>query len=136
MPTEMSEFLFRYVLNNNPYMLKENIESYKALNEHDLLVTYKNGSMEIFDTFLNTSRQVNKIQNNNEEQLKLSFKRKLQTLMNRRWVTQEELAKRINSSQQMVSRYLTGQSIPSAITLKKIADALNCNINEFYDDYF
>ena len=136
MPTEMSEFLFRYVLNNNPYMLKENMESYKALNEHDLLVTYKNGSMEIFDTFLNTSRQVNKIQNNNEEQLKLSFKRKLQTLMNRRWVTQEELAKRINSSQQMVSRYLTGQSIPSAITLKKIADALNCNINEFYDDYF
>lgn len=136
MPTEMSEFLFKYVLNNNPYMSKENVESYKALNEHDLLVTYKNGTMEIFDTFLNTSRQVNKIQDNNEEQLKLSFKRKLQTLMNRRWITQEELAKRINSSQQMVSRYLTGQSIPSAITLKKIADALNCNINEFYDDYF
>ena len=136
MPTEMSEFLFKYVLNNNPYMSKENVESYKALNEHDLLVTYKNGTMEIFDTFLNTSRQVNKIKDNNDEQLKLSFKRKLQTLMNRRWITQEELAKRINTSQQMISRYLTGQSIPSAITLKKIADALNCNINEFYDDYF
>lgn len=136
MPTEMSEFLFKYVLNNNPYMSKENVESYKALNEHDLLVTYKNGTMEIFDTFLNTSRQVNKIKDNNDEQLKLSFKRKLQTLMNRRWITQEELAKRINTSQQMISRYLTGQSIPSAITLKKIADALDCNINEFYDDYF
>lgn len=136
MTTEMSEFLFKYVLNNNPYMSKENVESYKALNEHDLLVTYKNGTMEIFDTFLNTSRQVNKIKDNNDEQLKLSFKRKLQTLMNRRWITQEELAKRINTSQQMISRYLTGQSIPSAITLKKIADALDCNINEFYDDYF
>lgn len=136
MTTEMSEFLFKYVLNNNPYISKENVESYKALNEHDLLVTYKNGTMEIFDTFLNTSRQVNKIKDNNDEQLKLSFKRKLQTLMNRRWITQEELAKRINTSQQMISRYLTGQSIPSAITLKKIADALDCNINEFYDDYF
>ena len=55
--------------------------------------------------------------------------------MNRKWVTQEELARRINSSQQMVSRYLTGQSIPSALTLKKIADALDCNVNDFYD-YF
>ena len=55
--------------------------------------------------------------------------------MNRKWVTQEELARRINSTQPMVSRYLTGQSIPSALTLKKIADALDCNVNDFYD-YF
>jgi transcriptional regulator with XRE-family HTH domain len=70
-----------------------------------------------------------------DSQMRLNFRRRLQTIMNRKWVTQEELAQRINSSQQMISRYLTGQSIPSALTIKKIADALDCNVNDFYD-YF
>ena len=136
MENDMTDFLYKYVLNNNPLIDENNIQSYKALNNHDLLITYNNGVEEIYDTFSNSSRRVNHIQNNNDEQIQLAFRRKLQIIMSRQWITQEELARRINSTQQMISRYLTGQSIPSAITIKKIADALEVNVNDFYDEYY
>jgi DNA-binding XRE family transcriptional regulator len=137
MTADITNFLYKYIINNNPFINEEDILSYEALNEHDLLITYKNGKKEIYDTYNNTSRRINHpdSENMNDSQMRLNFRRRLQTIMNRKWVTQDELAKRINSSQQMISRYLTGQSIPSALTIKKIADALDCNVNDFYD-YF
>ena len=137
MTNDITEYLYKYVINNNPFIDEEDILSYEALNKHDLLITFKNGKQEMYDTFNNTSRRVNHIDQTkiDDSQMRLNFRRRLQTIMNRKWVTQEELARRINSSQQMVSRYLTGQSIPSALTLKKIADALDCSVNDFYD-YF
>ena len=137
MTNDITEYLYKYVINNNPFINEEDILSYEALNKHDLLITFRNGNKEIYDTFSNTSRRVNRIDQTQTDdlQMRLNFRRRLQTIMNRKWVTQEELARRINSTQPMVSRYLTGQSIPSALTLKKIADALDCSVNDFYD-YF
>ena len=137
MTADVTDFLYKYVINNNPFINEEDILSYEALNEHDLLITYKNEKKEIYDTYNNTSRRINRPDSNNidDSQMRLNFRRRLQTIMNRKWVTQEEIAQRLNSSQQMISRYLTGQSIPSALTIKKIADALDCNVNDFYD-YF
>ena len=137
MTADVTDFLYKYIINNNQFINEEDILSYEALNEHDLLITYKNGKKEIYDTYNNTSRRINQPDSDNmdDSQMRLNFRRRLQTIMNRKWVTQEELAQRINSSQQMISRYLTGQSIPSALTIKKIADALDCNVNDFYD-YF
>lgn len=137
MTADVTDFLYKYVINNNPFINEEDILSYEALNEHDLLITYRNEKKEIYDTYNNTSRRINQpnLNNMDDSQMRLNFRRRLQTIMNRKWVTQEELAQRINSSQQMISRYLTGQSIPSALTIKKIADALDCNVNDFYD-YF
>lgn len=134
MPSDITDFLYKYVINNNPFINEQDIESYEALNEHDLLITYKNGIEEIYDTFSNSSRRINNIEYQDDFKIRLNFKRKLQIIMNRKWVTQEELAKRINSSQQMISRYLTGQSIPNIITIKKIAEALNCDVNYFFDN--
>ena len=133
MNDDITDFLYKYVISNNPFIHEEDIESYESLNEHDLLIAYKNGTREIYDTFNNTSRRINCVNKSDDEKMRLNFRRRLQSIMSRKWVTQEELAKRINTSQQMISRYLTGQSIPSALTLKKIADALDCNVNDFYD---
>ena len=137
MTNDITEYLYKYVINNNPFINEEDILSYEALNKHDLLINFRNGKQEIYDTFSNTSRRVIRIDQTqtDDSQMRLNFRRRLQTIMNRKWVTQEELARRINSTQPMVSRYLTGQSIPSALTLKKIADALDCSVNDFYD-YF
>jgi len=133
MNDDITDFLYKYVISNNPFIHEEDIESYESLNEHDLLIVYKNGTREIYDTFNNTSRRIDCVNKSDDEKMRLNFRRRLQSIMSRKWVTQEELAKRINTSQQMISRYLTGQSIPSALTLKKIADALDCNVNDFYD---
>lgn len=130
---DMTKFLYNYVMNNNPYLIEDEIEEVRALNSHDLLVKFKNGRQDIFDTFANTSRRIDHDQPLSDEHRRLVFKRRLQSMMNRKWVTQDELAKRIGTSQQMISRYLTGQSIPSAITLKKIAEALDCHTDDFYE---
>lgn len=136
MMNDVTEFLYKYVMNNNPFIHEEDIVSYEALNNKELIITFKNGTKEIFDTFANSSHIVSHIDHNDDESMRKAFRRKLQSIMNQKWVTQDELARRINSSQPMVSRYLTGQSIPSAITMKKIADALGVAVDELYDDYY
>lgn len=130
---DMTKFLYNYVMNNNPYLMEDEIEEVRALNSHDLLVKFRNGKQDIFDTFANTSHRIDHDQPFDDEHRRLVLKRRLQSMMNRRWVTQNELAKRIGTTQQMISRYLTGQSIPSAITLKKIAEALDCHTDDFYE---
>ena len=132
---EVTDFLYKYVMNNNPYLQEEDIDNVRALNSHDLLITFVDGTKKVYDTFANTSRLITRVDGRpiTDRQMRLDFKRRLQVQMNRNWVTQEELAKRIGTSQQMISRYLTGQSIPSAITLKRIADALECSTDEFYE---
>ena len=137
MNPEVTDYLYKYVINNNQHIQENEISSYEALNNYDLLITFNNGTKEIFDTFANTSRRVHHIDGTkSDKQLRLDFKRRLQVLMNRKRVNQEELAKYIKSTQPMISRYLTGESIPGAITLKKIADALGCSMDDFYEDKY
>lgn len=135
MRDEVTDFLYRYVINNNPDINEEDIDNYYATNSHELMVIFKDGTRILFDTYANLSHRLNISDDGklSEEEMKLQFRRRLQIMMNRKWVNQEELARRIGSSQQMISRYLTGQSIPGAITLKLIADALECSTDDFYE---
>ena len=135
MRDEVTDFLYRYVINNNPDINEEDIDNYYATSSHELMVIFKDGTRILFDTYANLSHRLNISDNGklSEDEMKLQFRRRLQIMMNRKWVNQEELARRIGSSQQMISRYLTGQSIPGAITLKLIADALECSTDDFYE---
>lgn len=131
---EVDEFLFKYVIDNNPQINQKNIKEYTALNNHDLEIIYHDGVKEIFDTFSNTCRRIsNTNKPKNDKQLKMNFKRRLQILLNRSWISQAELAKRIGTSQQMISKYLSGESTPNSITLKKISRELNCSMDDFYE---
>jgi DNA-binding helix-turn-helix protein len=131
---EVTDFLYKYVLNNNPYIHEEDINNFVALNSHDLQITFKNGITEIYDTFTNTCKRVLNLEDSNKTDkiLKNNFKRTLQIKMSAKWIDQDELARRIGTSQQMVSKYLTGKSVPGYLMLHKIANALDCNINDFY----
>ena len=83
MTNDITEYLYKYVMNNNPFINEEDILSYEALNEHDLLITFRNGKQEIYDTFSNTSRRVNRIDQTqtDDSQMRLNFRRRLQTIM-------------------------------------------------------
>lgn len=133
MRDEVTDFLYKYIMNNNPSINEEDIDYYNAVTNNELLIKYKNGSKVIYDTLNNTSHYVRySDEEYSNDDVRDQLKRRLQYLMNIRWVTQDELAKRIGTSQQMISRYLTGRSIPSAITLKRIALALGCSVDDFY----
>lgn len=56
--------------------------------------------------------------------------------MGRQGIGQEQLADMVGTSQTMISRYVGGGVIPSAIVLRKIAKALDCSMDDFfYKDY-
>ena len=62
------------------------------------------------------------------------FSRNLKRMMKEDHMKEEYLADEIGISRSMVSRYVNGQSMPSFLTVVKIADVLFCSLDEFLVD--
>lgn len=62
------------------------------------------------------------------------FSRNLKRMMKEDHMKEEYLADEIGISRSMVSRYVNGQSMPSFLTVVKIADVLFCSLDEFLID--
>lgn len=67
----------------------------------------------------------------NELELLEKFSKNLSQLMKEENITQEELANEIGISREMISRYVTGQCIPSFLTVVKMTDVLFCSLDDF-----
>lgn len=128
-----TDFLYRYVLNNYPDVKSENIQGVIALNENDLLITYKNGKRELFDTFQNTRIYIPyETDALTEKEHRKHFPMLLRKWMERRFINQNDLARELGISQQMVSKYLSGQAYPGYARLKRIANVLKCSVEDLY----
>lgn len=62
------------------------------------------------------------------------FSKNLRRMMKEENMRQEDLAKEIGVSRQMVSKYINGQCIPSYFTIVRISDALFCSLEEFVQE--
>lgn len=67
----------------------------------------------------------------NEIKLLELFSKNLKRMMKEDNVKQEVLADEIGVSRIMINRYVNGQSMPSFLTVVKIADALFCSLDDF-----
>lgn len=130
----MKSKYLQYILKCDPFATKDDIESVTEINDWDLLIIFKDGRQILYDTFNNFQKNkfYNSINEITEEQEKREFAYRLRSIMNRKGITQEQLAEIIETSQVMISRYTTGQTIPSVIVLRKIAKALNCSMDDFF----
>lgn len=61
------------------------------------------------------------------------FSKNLRYLMDKDYMTQDELAEATGISQGTISRYLSGITKPGIRALLNISYALNCNVNELID---
>ena len=130
---ETTDFLLKYVLNKYPGIDERDIDKAVAMNDYDLLIRFKDGEEVIYDTYSNISHGVSNLKTTpTDEILRNELKDRLYILMCRKGIDESELARRINSTQPMISRYMTGRSIPNAITLKKIAMVLDCSVDDFW----
>lgn len=130
---DRAEELYDKVLKLNPDISKEKVKSYIDINDYDLLITYENNQRELFDTFENTRRYVPYESTAlTTEQMRNGFKIQLKKIMERKNVIQEVLAYKVGVSQGMISKYLNGEALPGYVMLKKIADALECSIDDLY----
>jgi len=130
---EQTDYLVKYVLNTNPGLDERMIVAAYAMNDYDVYIEFRDGSKIIFDTYANTSRRVYDLNRPpTEMDLRRELKDNLYAMMERKDINEMELAEKVGTTQPMISRYLQGRSIPNAITLKKIAIALDCSIDDFF----
>lgn len=125
---------WQYVMSISPFIKEEDIESIEELNEWDLLITFRDGKKVMFDKFTGCHKNVfyNNVDEITEEQEKREFAYRLRSLMGRKGINQEQLANLLNTSQTMISRYIKGKVIPSALVLRRIAKILDCSMDDFF----
>lgn len=128
----MDRFLHACLMRINPFIDESEIEEARMINEFDVLFVFKDGRRIIFNSDTNYFRDLYPEDHTlTDEQRKREFKMRLRTMMRRRGINQETLAELIGTTQTVISRYVTGESIPNFITLEKIAEALNCSTEDF-----
>ena len=134
----MNKYLFQYARMCDPFITEDDVAEYREINEWDLLITFKDGRQFIYDRFTNTHKNLHydTICDLTDEQEKREFAYRLRSLMGRKFITQEQLAEMLGTTQAMISRYVRGEVIPSAIVLRKIAKTIGCSMDDFFDrDY-
>ena len=137
MDISLDDFLLEYVISNNYGLYKEDIVEYKAVSPYDLVIEFENGERRIYDTFSNTWSYV-KYESDDltDEQELHEFQVNLRTLIRRKFMDQTEFARRLGITQGMVSKYLTGRSVPDVLMLRKMAKVLGCSVNDFFYKHY
>lgn len=130
----MNEYLMQYVNLIDPLATEDDVVELKELNEWDLIVEFADGRKVIYDRFTGYFKNIfyDNIGEITEEQEKKEFAYRLRSLMNRNRITQEQLSEKLNTTQAMISRYVRGETIPNVITLRKIANILDCSMDDFF----
>lgn len=129
--------LYHYVKYVDPFAKLEDMEELFMINDFDLFMKFKDGRKTVFDTFEYTFTAMRYGTNDlTDEQYKKEFSVILRKMMKRRFISQGELAERVGTSQQMISRYTNGDSMPSFPMMIKLAKALRCTVDDFYYKYY
>ena len=71
-----------------------------------------------------------------DEQELHEFQVNLRNLIRRKFMDQTEFAHRLGITQGMVSKYLTGRSVPDVLMLRKMARVLGCSVNDFFYKHY
>lgn len=129
----MEQYILNYTRHIDPFIKEADIEEAYMINDWDLFIRLRDGRKYMYDTHYNTfsgfypdNHQLS------DEEWNRSFKIRLQKMMDRRNIKQDELANLLNISSRTISRYINGETIPSSLMLKKISLALGCDMNEFF----
>lgn len=128
-----AKFNMKYFMNQHPMIKEEEIESYMYVSPYDIFIKFKDGRKYIYEQLENNLRPVY-FKNNmiTEEQFKKEFSHRLCTYMNRHCISQEEMAKRIGTSQTMLYRYCNGLVLPSVYKIQLIANVLVYPFESFF----
>ena len=99
---------------NFPYLYKEAV-SYEDLNGYDIIITLKNGASIVYDDVDKSFRNLPKDSNSmTEDECRREFGIRLEKIMNRKRITQEELSYKTGISQGTISNYITRRKTTSS----------------------
>lgn len=131
--TKRDQFVYDNVKQKFPYdFIEKEIKYFKVITSDDMFVIDMNDIGTIYNYRTRSYRYVGSTKNMTNEILEKYFGILLKIQMEAHFVGQEELARKTNTTQQMISRYINGDATPSYIMLKSIADAIGCKVDDLY----
>lgn len=121
----------------SPLVKKENIIDYKDINEYEVLIKLRpKGDLIIYDSLSNTIRGCNYHTQLTEKENRNEFKMRLRAMLLHSRLSQKDLSRISGISERTLTRYVNGETLPDYISLKKIADALKCKVDDLYFNGF
>lgn len=109
-----------------------NAVDYKiGLDNLELVVSLSDDTEILYDDLDNTIRNLPQdVHDMSDEEYKREFGCRLDKIIRRRGITQNDLCEMTGISPVMMSRYKNGVSTPSFYLVIKIADALDCSLDD------
>ena len=130
---DLADALYSEVLKENPDLKNKNIKAYTAIDIYLLLILYENNKRELFNTLEHTRRYIEyETDALTTDEMRKEFRILLNYYMHKCGYNQDTLSEIIGVSRKTINRYLTGESLPGYLLLKKLSSAFNCSIDDLY----
>ena len=111
--------------------INENVIERNIVNNSELIITLKDGSIFLYDDTEKSIRALPKDKDNlSEDEWRKEFGKRLRKKMNRVGISQNDLALELDITQPQVSCYVNGKVTPSFYIIDKIAKLLKCSIDD------
>lgn len=125
------------ILNVRPNARQEDIVKVLWIDDWDLFIMFDDGTKHIYDIGTESSRMYTySLDTITEEQWKFEFKDKLKCRLAHIFMSQDELAEKVGTTQSMISRYINGDAMPGLYMFHKIVDAIGCDDRDLlFQDY-
>lgn len=109
------------------------MDSYVMPDKFSLLVSLNDGRKLLYDDIADSTRYLKPDPNSlSDDEMMNEFRYRLKHAMSIRGYNQLALSEDTGISPVMISRYLTGASIPSILNVMKIAKVLGCSLDELW----
>lgn len=106
---------------------------YEMPDKFSLIITLDDGGKILFDDLTDSTRYLNLDPDSmTEEEIMNEFRYRLRHAMSIRGFNQIRLSEETGIPVSMISRYLTGDNIPSILKVIQIARALKCSLDELW----
>jgi DNA-binding Xre family transcriptional regulator len=112
--------------------IERTVCEWRPSNKHSIRLVLNDGTEWEYHHVLNSLRRVVKY-DYTEDQCKEEFRNRLLELMADNYYNQQTLAEAAGISQASISKYLNKKSLPDLYTVRQLARALNCSVNDLLD---
>lgn len=134
MENDVYDYIFDEFLQMCPEA-RGNVILWRPYEEMSIIAEMQDGSAYLYDYVNKTSRRSLSAdalcrKPINEEEWRRAFAKRLYRKMRIRGLTQDELAWRADISTSSITKYVNGDATPTVYKLIRIADILDCSVND------
>lgn len=127
--------VFEEFLHICPHVIDEIVDWWDGQDEFEIIAVKQDGYAYLYDAIEKGYRYSSSVEGlkerpSNEEEWRNAFARRLYRTICIRGLSQDDVAWKAGISTCMMSRYVNGQSTPTAYKLMNIADVLDCTVDE------